>query len=70
MKQFQTKEECLEVMGEHCFEQHYPNAGLSCLVDHNGGHCSYNDPVRRCRHCGYTEREELAQEEVKIWKAL
>jgi hypothetical protein len=51
MKTFETKEECLKEMGEHCWVEVIKNNDMSCLVDHQDGYCSHNDRVEKCNHC-------------------
>lgn len=64
MKKFDTKEECLNVMGEHCMEN---NDGFcrkeGCLVNHVN-----SIPFRFCRHCPFKQTLVISQQEIKEWK--
>lgn len=60
MKHFDTPEQCLEEMGEHCWGSPYdPNPGYGCLVYHPDGKCGMHAPTRACAHCRCHSREGI-----------
>lgn len=50
MTKYETTEECLKVNGEHAWVKN-ESKGISCLVYHADGYCSWNDPSYNCYHC-------------------
>ena len=67
MKKYKTKEQCIEVNGEHAWKKVERDFGMSCAVDHLDGHCSYNDPQEECWHCPAVRTYSRTQAPVFEW---
>ena len=66
MKTYKTKEECIEVNGQHAWYS-LPKSSISCLVYHPDGHCSWNDPQEKCYHCPAKRTYTRTQREIYNW---
>lgn len=60
MKIFKTPEECLEVMGEHCWGE------IRSKTIHN----VWYPNVRECKHCKICQSEIIQQSEIRVWKDI
>ena len=67
MKQYKTPEGCLKENGEHAWHETKENKVMGCLVNHNGGHCSWDDPVEECYHCHAKRVYKIIQVEERKW---